>query len=79
METKVQRWGNSLGLRIPRSFAAEARLDAGSTVDITVENGRLVVRASRPKYEIESLIRAINSRNIHDAVETGTPVGREIW
>ena len=80
METKIQRWGNSLGLRIPKSFAEEARVEAGSTVDISVEGGDLVVRPVRPRiYDLRSLVRAITPKNIHEGVETGPPVGREAW
>jgi antitoxin MazE len=46
MQTKIQKWGNSLGLRIPRSFAAEAQVEEGATVDLSVEDGRLLVRPS---------------------------------
>jgi len=47
MQTKILRWGNSLGLRIPRSFAAEAGVEAGSQVDLSVREGDLVVRAAK--------------------------------
>ena len=47
MQTKVLRWGNSLGIRIPRSFASEARVEAGSSVDISVEDGTLHSSLSR--------------------------------
>jgi antitoxin MazE len=78
--TKIQKWGNSLGVRIPKSFAVEAQVEAGSTVDMTVENGRIVVRpVRRRKYALRELLRLINARNLHDEVATGEPVGREIW
>ena len=80
MQTKIQKWGNSLGLRIPKSFAAEARVDAGSTVDLSVEDGDLVVKpVRRLRYELRDLLRSINSRNVHREIETGDPVGREAW
>lgn len=80
MQTKIQKWGNSLGLRIPKSFAAEARVEAGSTVDLTVDGGRLVVRrVRRRKYDLRSLVKGINARNVHRSVETGSAVGREVW
>jgi antitoxin MazE len=44
MQTRIQKWGNSLGLRIPRSIAAEAQVQEGATVDLSVDSGRLVVR-----------------------------------
>lgn len=80
MQTKIQRWGNSLGLRIPKSFAEEARVEAGSTVDISVRGGDLLVRPLRARrYNLRSLVKAITPKNVHEAVETGPPVGREAW
>jgi antitoxin MazE len=80
MITKVQKWGNSLGLRIPRSFAAEAQVEAGSAVDISVENGGLVVRPLRKrKLALGDLLRRVNARNLHGEIPAGKPVGREIW
>lgn len=80
METKIQRWGNSLGLRIPKAFAEEAGVEAGSAVDVSVEDGDLVVRPLQARrYDLRSLLRGINARNIHEPVETGRPVGREVW
>jgi antitoxin MazE len=80
MQTKIQKWGNSLGLRIPRSFAAEAQVEEGSTVDLSVENGRLLVRPLRPrKYALADLLKKVKLRNVHGEVSTGEPVGREAW
>ena len=80
MQTKIQKWGNSLGLRIPRSVAEEAGVEAGSAVDISIRRGDLVVKpARRRKYRLKDLLRQINSKNIHAEVDAGAPVGREIW
>lgn len=80
METRIQRWGNSLGLRIPKAFAEEAGVEAGSTVDIAVQGGELIIRPIRPRrYDLASLVKAVTSKNLHKAVETGRPVGREGW
>ena len=79
METKIQRWGNSLGLRIPKSFAEEARVEAGSTVDLSIEDGELVIRPLRRRYSLRSLVAGINRGNVHEPVDTGEPVGREAW
>lgn len=80
MQTKIQRWGNSLGLRIPKSFAAQAAVEAGSIVDLSVEDGRLIVRpVRRRRYTLRSLVAGINRRNIHEPVETDAPAGREAW
>ncbi len=80
MQTKIQKWGNSLGLRIPKAFAEEARVEAGSTVDITVEGDELIVRPIRSRaYDLHSLVKEISADNIHESFETGPSVGREAW
>lgn len=80
MLTQVQRWGNSLGLRIPRSFAEETRIKKGSKVDLTVVDGRLIITPLRPKrYTLEALVAKIKPSNLHPNVETGNRRGREIW
>lgn len=80
MQTKVQRWGNSLGLRIPKSFAAEVQVEAGSTVDISVEDGALIVRSAAPhKYLLDDLLNEVTAENVHGETEWGEPTGRESW
>ena len=80
MQTKIQKWGNSLGLRIPRSFAVEARVEEGATVDLSVKNGRLLVRPLRVRrYSLNRLLRKVSRRNLHGEVSTGDAVGREAW
>jgi antitoxin MazE len=80
VQRKIQRWGNSLGLRIPRSFAEEAGVGAGSEVDLSIVDGDLVVKATRRrKYPLKELLRKITAKNIHAEVDTGDPVGREVW
>lgn len=80
MQTRIQRWGNSLGLRIPKSFAAEARVEAGSTVDISVLDGALIVRpVPAPRYELEELLEGVHPSNLHGETDWGEPSGREAW
>ena len=80
MLTKVQKWGNSLGLRIPRTFAADASVELGSVVDISLERGGLMVRPARQrKYALGDLLKGITKRNLHQEVVSGDPVGREAW
>ena len=80
MKTKVQKWGNSLALRIPRSFAMEADLTDGSVVDMTARDGKIIVDAHpAPAYNLKDLLKAVTKKNIHSGVDTGAPVGREAW
>lgn len=79
MNAIVAKWGNSLGLRIPRGFVEALRLQERSSVDVVVENGALVVRpvVVRKKYDLDTLIAGINDENRHDEVRTGASVGNE--
>ena len=80
MQTKIQRWGNSLGLRIPRSFANEAGVEAGSEVDLSVREGDLIVRATKRRmYRLSELLAKVTTKNLHGEVDTGEPIGREVW
>ena len=80
MKTRIQKWGNSLALRIPRPFAEESKLHEDSTVDLTVRNGRLVVvPVEEPQVSLDDLVRQITPRNRHKELETGKPIGNEIW
>ena len=80
MQTRIQKWGNSLGLRIPRSFAQEAGVSAGSQVDLSVRDGDLVVKPERRRtYRLGDLLRRVTADNLHGEVDTGRPVGREVW
>lgn len=80
MRVQVQKWGNSLALRIPRSFAAETELTPGSDVDLTIEDGRLVITpVAKPRYSLEALLARVTPENRHDEVDIGPSVGVEAW
>lgn len=80
MRAKIQKWGNGLGLRIPKVLAEEAGVAAGSEVDLAIENGWLVLKAARRrKYRLQELVRRITPKNLHDGVDSGPPAGGEIW
>jgi len=81
MKTRLQRWGNSLGLRIPKAFAEQTRIDAGSLVDLSVDQrGRLVVEPVRgPRYELADLLAGIADANLHPEVDAGRRRGKEVW
>ena len=80
MKTRIQKWGNSLALRIPRPFAEESNLHEDSAVDVSVRNGKLVVvPIAEPQFTLEELVEQITPENRHDEVEVGGPVGNEVW
>ena len=80
MKTKVQKWGNSLALRIPRALAADAKVDVGSAVELTLENGKLVIESiEEPHYDLEDLLAGVKESNMHGEISTGTRKGHEVW
>ena len=80
MNMRIQKWGNSLALRIPKSFAKEANIDQGATVDISVKDGKLIIAPpARLKYTLDKLLSGISKKNIHQEWETGQSMGKEEW
>ena len=79
MRTKVQKWGNSLAVRIPKPFSEDAGLEAGSSVDLVVREGSVVVTRIRAKPKLAALLRGVKAANRHDEIDSGRPVGRESW
>lgn len=79
MKSRVQKWGNSLAVRIPKSFAQEAHLSANAAVELTVADGALTVRPIVESPTLADLVRGITDANRHDEWDTGPAVGREVW
>lgn len=80
MRTTVQKWGNSLALRIPKPFALETGIDEGVVIDLALADNRLII-TPRPKSEdaLARLLDQVSPDNIHGEVDTGPAVGREAW
>jgi len=80
MTTKILKWGNSLGLRIPKSFAKEAGIEEGSAVDLSLEGNRLVIKpVLTRKYILSDLLARVQKNNMHEEISTGEAKGREVW
>jgi len=80
METRVQRWGNSLAIRIPRTYAADTHLEENMTVDMSLENGHLIITpVHAPSWSLEELLAGITPENIHTEINTGPSLGNEDW
>lgn len=73
--SQVQKWGNSLSIRIPKALAMEVGLEEGSEIDLDVEDGHLVIK---PRTNtLEDLLSKITPDNLHSEIQTGDPQGRE--
>ena len=79
MRTRVQRWGNNLGVRIPRHYAEETGLAEQSEVEISLADGALLIRLATRSFTLEELLTGVTESNIHGEVEFGRPAGREVW
>ena len=81
MRVSVQKWGNSLALRIPRSMAADSKIKQGSLVEVSVAKGKLVVTPifQKRSYNLSELLAGVTRRNLHAEVDKGGPTGRESW
>jgi antitoxin MazE len=80
MRTRLQKWGTSLALRIPKSFASEVGLDQNSSVEVSLKEGKLIVApAHEPKFTLKQLLSQVTEKNLHREVDTGPAVGDEVW
>ena len=80
MLTKVQKWGNSLALRIPKAFATDAHLENDTVVEVSLVQGQIIVKpVAAPEWTLEKLLAGINRHNLHHEIDTGAAVGKEVW
>ena len=79
MTTLVSKWGNSLALRIPKSVAAQMDVNDGDAVDISVQDGVIVVRPAPTRYSIDELSDGITAKNRHRETDWGGRRGNESW
>ena len=79
MQIRIQKWGNSLALRIPKALAEDSGVDTGSVVDLRVVRGRLIATPVRANYELEELLSGVSNANLHGEIDVGEAVGRENW
>jgi antitoxin MazE len=79
MQARVQKWGNSLAVRIPKSFALEAHLEQDTPVEVSLRDGELIITPIKPGYTLEALLAQVTEQNIHVEQEIGPSIGREEW
>ena len=80
MRVAVQKWGNSLALRIPKSFAIDSKIANGSSVDLSLVEGKIIVSPAPAKeYKLKKLLAGVSKKNIHQEVSVGESSGKEVW
>ncbi|HJU16666.1 MAG TPA: AbrB/MazE/SpoVT family DNA-binding domain-containing protein [Stellaceae bacterium] len=78
MQVQVARWGNSLGLRIPKDIAAQMGLCAGTRVEIVAEGERIILTPARRRYVLAELLEGMTPQAMREAFDWGPDRGREI-
>tara|TARA_B100000315_G_C14227372_1_gene429293 strand:+ start:75 stop:323 length:249 start_codon:yes stop_codon:yes gene_type:complete len=82
MLTKVQKWGNSQGLRFPKAILEEAQINVGDQVNISVQKGQIIVEPVtkvRGKYVLSELISRMPKTYQVEELDWGKPAGKEVW
>ena len=80
MRTRIQKWGNSLALRIPKSFANEVGLQRETPIEVSLADGKLVITpVADPQPTLKQLLAKVTEENLHHEVNTGPAVGNETW
>lgn len=79
MQAAVAKWGNSLAVRLPAQVAREINVTEGSQVDLTVQDGSVMIRVARPRYKLSELLANSTPVEVTDEIDFGEPVGQEIW
>jgi antitoxin MazE len=77
METNIQKWGNSLGVRIPKTIVQQLSLHPGSIVDMAIENDKIVLYPK--KYNLSEMLSNITKSNMHHPKLDDEKVGKEEW
>lgn len=80
MAAKVQKWGNSLGIRIPKDILEKADLHENENVEISIQDDNILIMPIRKKkFNLKTLLSKISNSNLHDETDTYEVVGKEIW
>jgi len=80
MKTSLQKWGNSYAVRIPKSFVKEIGLEYHTDIELTLEDGKLIIQPAPEKApSLKELLADVNPENLHTSVDTGEAVGNEVW
>lgn len=79
MQVLVKKWGNSASVRIPAAVMEAAKLSLDQPVDIREEAGRVIIEPiAEPVFDLTDLLAAVTDENIHDEVDFGPAVGKEL-
>ncbi len=79
MRVNVKKWGNSAAVRLPAAVLEASKVRVDDTVDVRVEDGRIVIELlAEAGYDLDQLLDRITPENLHEPVDVGGPVGKEV-
>lgn len=80
MSIKIAKWGNSLGIRIPKHLAEQVQLQEGDEIEISAADNKLIVTSLKPKkYTLDELLEGMGDEHLHSEIDWGEAMGREQW
>jgi len=80
MHVRVQKWGNSLAVRIPNPLAEDPEVREGTVLNLAVSGGKVVATpVQKRKLSLKELLAKVSKKNLHVKVDIGSSVGHEIW
>ena len=79
MSTTIQKWGNSLGVRLPIGIATKLSLKNGSAVKMVTKDDSIVITKVEPELSLKEMLKGMTKKNFHKEVDWGRPMGREVW
>lgn len=80
MQTRIEKWDDGLAIRIPQAFASQSHLEPDSLVEISIENGKIVLMpAAPPELSLAQLLENVTDENLHGEIGTAPPIGKEAW
>ncbi|MFT5037205.1 MAG: antitoxin MazE [Candidatus Azotimanducaceae bacterium] len=79
MKTKIQKWGNSLGVRLPKNITEQKSLREGAGVSVLLKNNQIVIEPVEEDVSLESLLSMVSEDNVHEEIEWSDVRGNEVW
>jgi antitoxin component of MazEF toxin-antitoxin module len=78
---QIQKWNNSLGINIPQLIASEMSLREGLFMNIHEKDNKIIIEPVKSEflYNLTDMLSNITENNIHQSIDTGIPIGKEVW
>lgn len=80
MEARLQKWGNSDGIRIPSNFLKSLNLKTNDKVDLNYEDDKIIIsKIKKNKISLEERFSKYNGENLAKDFSWDNARGKEIW